>query len=368
VLQVVQALPQGSVQSASFSESLPWFAKKGVSFEYSISGSYYVVNQLVNYTGYVEIKVVSVNPNLSLTVLSNTSVSNPFVSQGVHLDDSFFPAILLVLPEQMVIPRSFSVVTRSYAVFFDYLGNFSGDYEYKITESVGGIGASPITKIAVVDPKNGVFLSYKVENSYTKAYFAMKLLSYNASASTQKVSVNAPVFARPGSTLVYTTAGSIAETLNYTTLFCEPDGLFYFEKSNVIQGKLQGPAFFLDNYTQTAFYPAVSSFSQDVNFGVSIGSIGTATLSYLGETSVQTVYGKVDAYAYANRTIGFEAYLNPQTGVAVYIELPGGTIDLSSSNFVPLVSPSFSIFPIVSLVLFVIFVFLFLPFVFRKRR
>lgn len=327
-------------------ERLPWFDQTGVNFTYYVNGSYPLFTGYEHYSGEANVETAGLAPNNTLKLLVFTNVNQPVLPNGSVYDDPLFPAYLPVLPRQFVVPRSFSVLAPGYGLFFKYLGNSTAElnggstevYSYSVSASaVGGQGESPVTKLFEVSPSNGAILVYKVTNSYSNSSVSLTLKSLQEPTGPTEATWNLslPAYAKPGNYVSYVTTGSLNETLNFKSLFAEPNGVFFFEKNNTVNGAPQGPVFFVDSYSNPVFYPAATKFGDTVSFGVAIGALETTPLTYRGETAVSTPAGKFDAYAYANTSIGFEAYLNTATGVAVLLELPApaGFIELASSNF-----------------------------------
>ena len=350
-------------------EKLPWFDQSGVNFTYYVNGSYPLLTGYERYSGVASVRTMGLAPNNTLQLNVFTNVNQPVLPNGSLYDDPIFPAYLPVLPQQFVVPRSFSVLAPGYGLFFKYLGNTSVDfnggsglaYSYSVSASaVGGQGESPVSKLFEVSPSNGAILVYKVTNSYSNSSVTLTLKSLKEPNGASDVSWNLslPAYAKPGNYVSYVTTGSLNETLNFRSLFAEPDGAFFFEKNNTVDGVPQGPVFFVDSYANPVFYPAATKFGSTISFGVAIGALETTPLTYRGETAVNTPAGKFSAYAYANTSIGFEAYLSTSTGVAVLLELPApaGFIELSSSNFLlPAVSqtPPYLPFALLGLVVVV---------------
>ncbi len=342
--------PQAQPQRVAVVESKPWFTQRGLNLTYYLAGSYPYLTGSIHYSGTSRISVVGAYPNGSLKVLFTSSVASPLAPNGSVADDPFFPAYLPVLPQYMVVAQSFSVLAPGYALFFTYRGSTNVDvagqsvaaYVYSVTASQGVGAASPVTKYYYVSKTNGLILYENLSNPYTDSTFSMTLTAYSIpkNQSAGQVKFYAPVYAQPGATLNYTTTGQPPETIVYTTLYSEPLGQFMFERVNYVGGKAQNPAFFLDNYTQTLFYPAVQGFGQHVKLGVALSF--DATLTYVAETKVNTPAGTFQAYAYKNMSIGFEAYFDSQTGVAVLLETPppGGFIELAASNILKPAPPA----------------------------
>jgi len=342
--------PSGSPISVGVSEYTPWFDSQGVNLSYTVEGSYPYLTGFTHYSGMASVRVMGLYPNGSLRLNFESTVSSPLAPNGSVADDPFFPGYLPVLPSYMVAPRSFSVISPGYAIFFTYKGTtpfeFDGSsisaYVYLVTASQGVGGASAIRKFYYVSSLNGLILYENLSNPYTNSTFTMRLKAFSEPADPARYPLRfeAPVYAQPGAQLNYTATGQPPETMSYTTLFSEGDGEFMFEKVNYVTGSPQTPAFFLDNYTQPLFYPAVHGFQQVVKLGVSLSF--DAPLVYVAKTTVNTPAGTFPAYVYTNKSLGFEAYFDTQTGVAVFLEVPppGGYIELSYSNIVRPPPPS----------------------------
>jgi len=336
--------PTTPPMSVGVSESTPWFDSQGVNLSYTVRGSYPYLTGFAHYSGSASVSVMGLYPNGSLRLDFESTVNSPLTPNGTVADDPFFPGYLPVLPSYMVMPRSFSVISPGYAIFFTYKGTtpfkFEGStipaYVFSVTASQGVGGASAVRKFYYVSSLNGLILYENLSNPYTNSTFTMTLKSYSEPAHSANYTVHfeAPVYAQPGARLNYTATGQPPETMSYTTLFSEGDGEFMFEKVNYVSGSPQTPAFFLDNYTQPLFYPAVNGFQQVVKLGVSLSF--DAPLVYVAKTSVNTPAGTFPAYVYTNNSLGFEAYFDTQTGVAVFLEIPppGGYIELTYSNIV----------------------------------
>ncbi len=344
----VSAAPSGSVPTSAVVEKLPWFDSPGVNLSYAIVGSYPSPNSTgtVRYTGTSLATLQGVNAGGRLKLTVRSSVSNPVLPNGTFYDDPFFPSFVPIFPKAFVVPSNFSVIAPGYGLFFVYTGNSTfrlGSTEYKAyvysgTISTGGglTGGLPVKKVFEVSVTDGLVFEFNLSNTANGAKASAILNGFSGPSSTtpNSISVTVPDYAKPGSYLEYSTGGGISETLDYTTLFAEPGGAFYFEKTNTLNGKLFGPVFFEDNFTHPLFYPAAFRFTNPVAFGVTLASPQAANLTYLGTAGVQTGMGTINAYAYSNDTVHFEVYLDPATGAAVYLELQNGLIELSSSNYV----------------------------------
>lgn len=333
-------------------EKLPWFAAPGLTLAYKLSGSYQDISgQQVNYAGAGFVRVVGVEPNGSLVLEANATTTTPALPpSGTSHDDPFFPAYLPVLPSFLVIPEDFSVLTPSYALFFHYLGssNYTVNgteieaYDYSVFESLyGQPGVLPIEKYLSVDPQTGIVVNFTLANTATKASNTAVLEGYTKpSSSPGEITLSVPKYAAPGSYLVYQSTAQQNAYVTYKTIYAEPDGTFMFERSVETNGVSQGSVFYLDNYTSPIFYPATNTLGKTVVFPASQGEPLQANLTLLGSARVNTPAGSVSALAYANKTIGFEAYVDPNTGVAVILELPGGFLELKSSNFIQTSTPT----------------------------
>jgi hypothetical protein len=333
------------VFSASVEERLPWFASPGLTLGYRVTGVYPFGLQNVTYNGVGEVKVLSVAPNWSLELNTTENVSAPELPpKGIAYDDPFFPSLLPILPSFLVIPNNYSVLSEGYALFFHYDGNATYDlggvdvaaYRYTVLENVyGGQGVSPVVKYFWVDASNGVILNFTLANPSLHALSTSLLVNFSSpDVPADSLNFSAPLYAEPGNYVSYVSRGYYNATISYRTVFSEPDGEFMFERSVVEGGVQQSPEFFLDNYTAPSFYPASPRLGSTVDFGVSQGEPLVVGLDALGNATVNTPAGSFDTIAYANRSVGFEAYISPRTGVAVYMELPGGFLELESSNFV----------------------------------
>lgn len=330
--------------SVQIRETLPFYDLPGFYQGYAVNGYYpngtaTNPNLSVHYSGEVSIRSLGVRGALNRVVVSSSAPA--FMASGNYSDDPYFPSYVFVLPREFVVPEDFSVVSPSYGLFFVYEGNatvhLDGErqtaYLYRVSGSQGG-QPSPAVRYFEVLASSGVVYRYNITNTYLNSGVSMTLTNLSVPTQSQSVNLSVPVYAQPGNYLNYTS--SVSVSLYYVSLFATRNGAFYFEKTASIKGVEQSPEFFVDNYTKDFFYPGAYALSSKVSFGYALG-YPQVNLSLLGETSVQTVYGKVAAYAYANRTLGFEAYINPQSGAAVYIELPqNAVLDLVSSNFVPL--------------------------------
>ncbi|MEM3794717.1 MAG: hypothetical protein QW429_02465 [Thermoprotei archaeon] len=342
--------PTGQPMLIRIVEMTPWFDSPGFNLSYTLTGSYPYLAGFTNYSGVANIRVMGLNPNGTLRLGFTSTVSTPLLPNGSVADDPFFPGYLPVLPMYMVLPSSFSVVAPGYALFFVYKGESTVEvdgssvpvYVYAVSASQGVGGMSPVRKFYYVSRLNGLILYENLSNPYTNSTFTMRLEWYSVPAKPLNYTLqfDAPVYAKPGAQLDYTTMGPPPENISYTTLFSEPSGVFMFRKVNYVGGVAQTPAFFFDNYTQTLFYPAIQSFQQVVKMGVSLTS--SALLVYMAKTTVDTQAGSFSVYAYANKTVGFEAYIDTKTGVAVFLEVPpqGAFIELTHSNIVAPLPPA----------------------------
>lgn len=334
----------GPPQLVSVTERLPWYDRSGVNFSYSIQGSYPFLQGRATYAGVASLQVLGIAPNSTLLIRSSSSSTNTLFPNGTSYDDPIFPSYVQVLPVSMVVPGSFDVLAPTYGLSFKYLGNatvrFDGSKDLAYTYSVKAVTTgqqeqSAISKYYQVLPSNGVILSEGVTDSITESTFNMTLssLSQPLGSNLNNFTITSPDFAAPGNYVVYKSLGSENETIKFQSIIAEPDRLFLYEKQISANGSKLGDEFFVDQYSNPFFYPASTELGNTISFPVAVGSLEIGQLDLKGETSVKTLDGSFQAYSYANQTIGFEAYLESATGVAVYLELPGGFLQLSASNF-----------------------------------
>ncbi|MEM0321559.1 MAG: hypothetical protein QW613_04085 [Thermoprotei archaeon] len=339
----------------SVKQATPWYDSPGLNLSYTLGGTYpNPPSGVAHYSGALRVSVLGLYPNGSLKLSFKSTTVNPLAPNGTVADDPFFPGYLPVLPIYMVLPSSFSVVAPGYALFFSYKGGGTFTlnnsnipiYVYTVSASQGVGGVSPIEKVYYVSRVNGLIVYENLSNPYTNSTFTMRLESYSTPTQLTggTLQFEAPVYAKPGAQLTYTTTGQPQENISYTTLFSEADGQFMFEKVNYVGGSPQTPAFFLDNYTQPLVYPAIPSFHQTIEVGVSLSL--KAVLVYTAQTRVNTPAGSFSTYVYKNTSLGFEEYLDSKTGVAVFIETPppGGFIELTHSNILSPLPPTSTIY------------------------
>lgn len=351
--------PQRSPPTQTDSVSPPWFDSAGIRMTYEVtvpsapsaSPSPHSVTR-----GELKVYTEGLSPNGSLVVHADTNVSEPMVPNGTTYDDPLFPGVLPVLPEYMAAPTSFSVVARYYALLFKFRGEATVEvdgseyaaYRYTVSTVIPGQTVQqPVLKLFTVIAKTGLIYNYTVFNGAYNVSATLILTSFNTTqaVAAQPSTLRLPGFAVPLNYVNYTVAGSTPESLKFESVGADSQGEFIFEKTAVVNGTLQNPVFFSDSYRHPLFYPAVTDFGSTVPFPVGLGTLEGAPLSYLGSARVNTPEGRFEAYAYANTTLGFEAYLDNSTGVAVYIETPppGGFIELQSSNFVEPLPPGLNI-------------------------
>ncbi|HXW36735.1 MAG TPA: hypothetical protein VEJ36_02370 [Nitrososphaerales archaeon] len=360
------------------SEPLPWFDQKGVNFSYDLQGSFPGLRGQQTYLGSASVSVLGIASNESLELSASSTTANAFFPNGTLYDDPFFPSYAQVLPLAFVIPRTFTVLAPTYGLTFKFLGNitteFAGEtviaYAYSVSAMGSGQEQSQIVKYYRVLPSNGLVIEEELTNTETDSTLNMTLVDLRrpgANLSTP-LQFSIPSFAAPGDYIEYRNTGVGNQTIRYTSLFAESDGLFTYERTVRGNGTSLGVQFFLDKYTNPDFYPASTEFSNTIDFPVAVGSLERGVLTLKGQTSVDTPYGYFNTRSYANQTIGFEAYLDDNTGVAVYVELPGGFLQLAASNFLTPVPPpqQSELIPITVLALFTALVIILVFLHFRK--
>ncbi len=338
-------------QLVSVSETLPWYAQSGTNFSYQFQGSSPGLAGRLTYTGHATLDVLGLDPNSSLGIRTLSTASNLLFPNGSLSDDPLFPSYIQVLPTAFVIPETFAVVAPNYGIDFKYLGNATVPYQggsalvytYSVTATTAGQqGTSSIVKYYQVLPSNGLVVAAGVSDSATSSDFNMTLSSLVLPSKTGASGLNfkTPDFAAPGNYIALASVGTENETIRLQTLAAEPNGLFIYEKTAEANGTVLGHQFYVDESLSPFFYPASTAFQNTIHFPVAVGSLETGILEFKGQTSVKTPDGQFNVHSYANQTIGFEAYLDDATGVAVYVELPGGFLALSSSNFLVAATPA----------------------------
>jgi hypothetical protein len=348
LLMVVQgaALSQGSggalPKTTPVREQLPWFDQPGVSFSYTLRGI--TASQGGEpYQGTASVEVLGVSANDSVRIETTATTTNPVFPNGTLYDDPFFPSYIQVLPVAFVIPVTFSILAPTYALTFNYLGTVQsiyqgesvGAYAYSVSAFSANQG-SQIAKYYRVVPSNGVIVDQELTNTQTGAMLNVTLSSLtlpSKSTTGTPLQFDSPDFAAPGSFITYKNTGAANQSITYSSLFTEPDGVFVYERAVSANGSLAGTQFYVDQSSDPQFYPASSSQADVITFPVAVGSLESGILTRQGATTVKTLDGYFYAQAYANKTLGFEAYLDNSTGVAVFLELPGGDLQLDASNF-----------------------------------
>ncbi|MDG6988115.1 MAG: hypothetical protein JRN21_02190 [Nitrososphaerota archaeon] len=327
------------------SEVLPWFDQAGLSFSYSLTGtSVGIQGGQQTYLGTASVETLGMASNDTLRISTNADVGNPLFPNGTFYDDPFFPGYVQVLPLALVVPSTFTVLSPSYGLTFHYLGNVTSSFEggtvetyaYTVSASGPAQGESAVVKYYRVIPSSGLIVEEELTNTQVGTTLNATLTGLGGGSTARSggtLQFTAPVFAAPGSSIVYKNTGAGNQVINYTTIFSEPGGLFAYSRTVVANGTLSGTQFFVDDAAGPRFYPAASSFGSVITFPVAVGSLETGILTRLGTTTVKTLDGYFLTQAYANKTIGFEAYLDNSTGVAVFLELPGGVLQLYASNY-----------------------------------
>ncbi len=330
---------------ATVTEPLPWFDQPGLSFTYSMVGTTEGIQGVPQtYFGTASVETLGMAPNNTLRISTSANTSNPLFPSGVFYNDPFFPAYVQVLPSALVIPSSFTVLAPSYALTFRYLGNVTSSFEgravntyaYSVIASNAAQGQSAVAKYYRVVPSDGLILQEELANTQVGTTFNATLVGFRGGSTTLTggtLQFTTPVYAAPGSYIVYKNTGAGNQVIKYTTIFSEPAGVFAYSRTVVANGTLTGTQFFIDDANGPRFYPAASSFSSVITFPLAVGSLETGVLTRLGTTTVKTLDGYFLTQAYANKTVGFEAYLDNSTGVAVFLELPGGVLQLYASNY-----------------------------------
>jgi hypothetical protein len=350
-LLVTAQTPSSPPKLVGVNEKLPWYSQSGTNFTYKIGGSFPVLNGTQTYTGKASVSVFGLLPNSSVAIKTYSSATNLLFPNGSLSDDPIFPSYIQVLPVSFMVPKSFTVLAPAYGLDFTYLGNKTVEYQgaptltytYSVSAvSAGQQGASSIVKYYEVMPSNGLVLAAGVSNAVTSSTFNMTLsgLAMPTNSNVSDFSFKAPNFAAPGNYITFKSIGVENETIRLQSLASEPNGLFIYEKSTEANGSALGYQFFIDEATSPFFYPASTNFQDEIHFPVAVGTLEDGDLLLQGQTSVKTLDGQFNTYSYANQTIRFEAYLDATTGVAVYVELPGGFLELSSSNFLTPVTPA----------------------------
>jgi hypothetical protein len=341
------ALAQGSGGSlpkmTSVREQLPWFDQSGVSFGYTLQG---VTSSQggESYMGTASVNVLGVSPNDSVKIETAATTGNPIFPNGTLYDDPFFPSYIQVLPVAFVIPDTFAILAPTYGLSFTYLGTVQGIYHgarvsayaYSASASGAGQGGSQLVKYYRVLPSNGVILDEELTNTQTGATLNVTLSSLtlpSVSTTLTPLQFDSADFSAPGSFITYRNTGAANQSITYSSLFTEPDGVFVYEREVSANGSLTGTQFYVDESSNPQFYPASSSKAEVITFPVAVGSLESGVLTKQGAATVKTLDGYFYAQAYANTTLGFEAYLDNSTGVAVFLELPGGDLQLYASNF-----------------------------------
>lgn len=348
-----QAIGQSTTSSlpktVQVSEGLPWFDQKGVGFGYNLAGSFPGLGGKQTYQGSASVQVLGLSSNQSLEVRASSTTANAIFPNGTLYDDPFFPSYVQVFPVSLVIPKSFTVLAPTYGLAFKFLGNITTDflgaktltYAYSVSASSSGQGQSQVAKYYRVLPSDGLVVQEGLANTATGSTFNLTLtsLSRPAANSSSPFEFASPDYAAPGAYIEFKNPGVGNQLIRYTTIFSEPSGVFAYERTVEGNGSSLGSQFFIDEFPNPLFYPATSSFLNTIDFPVAVGSLETGVLALKGETEVDTPFGYFNTHSYANQTIGFEAYLDDATGVAVYLELPGGFLELSGSNFLMPASP-----------------------------
>lgn len=333
-------------------EQLPWFDHPGTSFAYQLSGTTEGVQGKTTYSGQASLDVLGLASNDSVLIHTASNIREPLFPNGTLYDDPLFPSYIQVLPQAFVIPRNYTVLAPTFALTFHYLGNVSTDYHgsivstfaYSVSSASPSQGQSPIAKYYRVLPSNGLILQEEITNVQvgTTLNVTLSTNSYPASTGTaSELRFQSPDFSAPGSYITYRNTGAANQSITYSTVFSEPDGAFVYERTVIANGSLLGSQFYADQASKPRFYPVSIGFGDTITFPLAVGSLETGILTRQGQASIKTLDGYFLTQAYANKTVGFEAYLDNSTGVAVYLELPGGVLQLSASNFLlPSAAPS----------------------------
>lgn len=345
-----QAGPGGPPKLVQVTEPTPWFDRPGVNFTYSIRGTYEGLQGTQSYQGTASVDVLGTASNGSLRLVTSSTTTNALFPNGTLYDDPFFPGYVQVLPLAFVVPHSYSLLAPTYGLTFTFLGNVSMDFEgssvqtyaYSVSAISSGEGQSHIVKYYRILPSDGAILQVELTNSEVGSILNMTLadMALPKSSSPSTLQFTAPDFAVPGNFLTYRNLEVASQQVNYTVIFAEPGGVFAYERTVENSGVPTGSQFYVDDFSAPSFYPASTTFADVITFPVAVGSLEAGVLTFQGNTSVRTADGYFHTRAYANQTIGFEAYLDDSTGVAVYLELPGGNLELSASNFLVPISPT----------------------------
>ncbi|MDG7028272.1 MAG: hypothetical protein JRN16_07680, partial [Nitrososphaerota archaeon] len=243
---------------ATVTEPLPWFDQPGLSFTYSMVGTTEGIQGVPQtYFGTASVETLGMAPNNTLRISTSANTSNPLFPSGVFYNDPFFPAYVQVLPSALVIPSSFTVLAPSYALTFRYLGNVTSSFEgravntyaYSVIASNAAQGQSAVAKYYRVVPSDGLILQEELANTQVGTTFNATLVGFRGGSTTLTggtLQFTTPVYAAPGSYIVYKNTGAGNQVIKYTTIFSEPAGVFAYSRTVVANGTLTGTQFFID--------------------------------------------------------------------------------------------------------------------------